>query len=227
MILIAVATLAAILETEPVWADRHRWPLRLLEAVLGLIFLLEYAARLWAAAEQPERREWKGRLYFLLSPAAMLDLFVVAGTLLPALGLPLMPLRLVRLLRILSLAKLGRTSSALRHIVTAVASRREELVLTAGFAGVLLVFGATSLYMLEGQTQPDQFGSIPRALWWSVVTMTTIGYGDVYPVTPLGRLAASVVAFGGIGLIALPTGILAAAFSESYRQEKHSSDDAP
>ncbi len=83
-----------------------------------------------------------------------------------------------------------------------------------------MLVSATALYMAEGAVQPQQFGSIPRALWWSVVTLTTIGYGDVTPVTPLGKMLAGVTAFLGVGLIAAPTGILAAAFSEAAHHKR-------
>jgi voltage-gated potassium channel len=79
------------------------------------------------------------------------------------------------------------------------------------------------MYWVEGPIQPDKFGSIPRSLWWAVITMTTIGYGDVYPITSMGRVIASLVAIAGIGLIAMPTGILAAAFSDAI--QKHKLDD--
>jgi voltage-gated potassium channel len=91
-----------------------------------------------------------------------------------------------------------------------------------------MLFGATALYWAEGDIQPDRFGSIPRALWWAVATMTTIGYGDVYPITPLGKVLASVTAILSIGLIAMPTGILAAAFSDGmdrHRRATHGKSD--
>jgi voltage-gated potassium channel len=111
-------------------------------------------------------------------------------------------------------------SSAWRHIGEAISSRRSELFLSL-FAGIgLMVFSATLLYLAEGDAQPDKFGSIPRALWWAVATLTTIGYGDIYPVTPIGKLLASVTAVTSIGLIALPTGILAAAFSDAMARHR-------
>jgi voltage-gated potassium channel len=84
-----------------------------------------------------------------------------------------------------------------------------------------MLVSATALYLVEGPEQPDKFGSIPRALWWAAVTLTTIGYGDVFPVTPLGKLLAAMTAMAGIGLIAAPTGILAAAFSEAFQRQHH------
>lgn len=228
---ILLATAAAILETEPAIVSLSPTLFGGLEIGFGALFLLEYVARLWTAAERPGGTPAGNRLRFVRSPAGLIDLAVIAATVLPFSGTTLMPLRLVRLLRIVRLAKLGRTSTAFIHILRAVSARREELTLTAGFAIVLLIVGATMLHWLEADVQPEAFGSIPRALWWAVVTLTTIGYGDVYPVTVAGKLAASVIAFAGIGLIAMPTGILAAAFSESYRSDVNArtakSDERP
>jgi voltage-gated potassium channel len=218
---IIVATAAAIVETEPlVTAGRER----LFDAAefgFGLFFLAEYAARLWTVVEEEGARSpWRRRLAFVRSPAAIFDLLAILSALLPFIGASGAMLRLVRLLRIFRLAKLGRMSAALSNLASAVLSRRFELAATVGLALMLVVFGATALYWIEGEIQPDKFGSIPRALWWAVVTLTTIGYGDVFPVTALGKLVAAFVAIAGIGLIAMPTGILAAAFSEACQRDK-------
>jgi voltage-gated potassium channel len=114
-------------------------------------------------------------------------------------------------------------SRAWRHVSTAVHSRRFELGLTLGMALVAMLVSATLLYWAEGEAQPDKFGSIPRSLWWSIVTLTTVGYGDVLPITPLGKFISAVVAIIGIGIIAMPAGIMAAAFSDAI--QKHRSDD--
>jgi voltage-gated potassium channel len=126
----------------------------------------------------------------------------------------------MRVLRLVRLAKLGRLSRAWNDIVSAVHSRRDELLLTLGLAFILILFSSTLMYWAEGGVQPDKFGSIPRSFWWAVVTLTTVGYGDVYPITPLGEFCAGLVAIAGIGVIALPTGILAAAFSDTVQRRK-------
>lgn len=124
----------------------------------------------------------------------------------------------------LRLARLGRLSNAWRLIGESVSSRRPELVLTLLAGLVVMLVSATLLYLVEGDVQPDKFGSIPRALWWAVATMTTIGYGDIYPVTPVGKLLAAIAAVTSIGLIALPTGILASAFSEALARHRAEAD---
>ncbi|WP_334180326.1 potassium channel family protein [Pseudoxanthomonas sp.] len=218
---ILIATVSAIVGTEPRVARTYAGTFSALELVLGIVFAAEYLARLWSVAERREAgvSPTVERLRFALSPSALLDLLIIVITLVPFFAINVMALRLVRLLRILRLAKLGRMSSALGLLYGVVASRKYELMVTLGLASTLLIFGASALYWIEGDLQPDKFGSIPRALWWAVITLTTIGYGDVYPITPAGKFVAGLVAISGIGLIAMPTGILASAFSEAMRKQ--------
>lgn len=217
---IVAASALAIIETEPTLDGPYgRW-FNLAETVLGVVFAAEYLARVWAQADNGQRGYgWKARLKFMVSPSAIVDLLATIASFTPA-GHGALILRVVRLLRILRLAKLGRMSQAWDHMIDAVASRREELILSLFIGMGLMVASASALYLVEGDVQPDKFGSIPRALWWAVATMTTIGYGDVYPVTPLGRFLAALTALTSIGLIAMPAGILASAFSEAVQKHK-------
>ncbi|NBB16868.1 ion transporter [Caulobacter sp. SLTY] len=219
-VLIVVASLVAITATEPTIYAPYARAFITAEWVFGGIFLVEYLARLWVAAERPGAGgPWKARLGFMFSFSGIVDLISVIATLTP--GTPAGPLlRAFRLMRVLRLAKLGRLSSAWRHMAEAVSSRRSELILSLGVGVGLMVLSATLLYLVEGDAQPDKFGSIPRALWWAVATLTTIGYGDIFPITPVGKLLASVTAITSIGLIALPTGILAAAFSDAMARHR-------
>lgn len=185
------------------------------------MFLIEYGARIWVAAENPAYAAgWRGRLRYVVSPTALVDLLALSPMLFVAYGSEVFLLRLVRLARILRLARLGRFSAAAAEIAAALRSRRYELGMSVALAGLLLLVSATLLYVAEGQHQPESFGSIPRAMWWSIATLTTVGYGDVYPVTPLGKVMAAITAVAGIGLIAMPTGILAAAFSDALQKRR-------
>ncbi|MEQ1510274.1 MAG: ion transporter [Sphingopyxis sp.] len=228
LLLIIAAVITAIIETEPMVMTGHETLFARLQIIFGLIFGVEYLMRIWVAAETPDSggdgiTAWTKRWHFIRSPSAIIDLVVVLASLMPLITGNTAALRLLRLVRIIGLARLGRLSAAMREIGRAVHSRRYELAVTAGLATILITFGATSLYWLEGDIQPDKFGSIPRALWWAVVTITTIGYGDAFPITALGKMAATVVAVAGIGLIAMPTGILASAFSDAM-QKHHGAD---
>jgi len=102
----------------------------------------------------------------------------------------------------------------------AVGSRRYELLASAAIALLLMFVSATAMYMVEGETQPENFGSIPRAIWWSMATLTTIGYGDTYPITVIGKIFAGITALASLALVAMPAGILAAAFSEAFQRSK-------
>jgi voltage-gated potassium channel len=219
VLLILLATLAAIVETEPQIYLSNPGGFEALELFFGSSFLLEYLARFWSVAEdRGSGSTLRRRLQFVLSPAALLDLAVIAAAFMPFLGVNASMLRLVRLVRIARLAKLGRMSSALHRLTRALWLRRYELTLTLAFAIGLLILGATALYWLEGDVQPAKFGSIPRSLWWAVTTLTTIGYGDVYPQTAAGKVVASLLALAGLGFVALPAGIMAGAMQEVLRE---------
>lgn len=214
-VLILVSVALAVLETEPALPVRFAAAMAGAEAVLGVVFAAEYLARLWTAAEgRPQ--PWRARLGFVVSPAGLADLLAVASAFLPSASAGLL-LRLVRLLRLLRLAKLGRLSRAWADMAAAIHERREALLLSFGLALVAVLIAATALYLVEGAVQPEAFGSIPRAAWWAVATLTTIGYGDAYPITPLGKALGAVAAVASIGLVALPAGILAAAFSDAMK----------
>lgn len=130
-------------------------------------------------------------------------------------------LRLLRLARMLRLARLDRFSQAWVSLAGALKSRSHELWLSAGVAGLLLLFSSCCLYVVEAAAQPEAFGSVPRALWWSIATLTTVGYGDVTPITALGKFFAGLTAVAGIGIIAMPTDILAAAFSDAFQKKRN------
>ena len=230
LVVIVLSVVSTVLQTEPTLDAGHEWLFEGLEMAFASVFALEYVLRLWTIVEDPHFRQplW-GRLRWAVGPLAIIDLVAWAPSLFVHLiaplyvvsGIaPLYILRILRLSRILRLAKLGRMSRAWTLIAEAVADRRFELMVTATIGVFMMLLSATLLYMVEGRAQPIQFGSIPRALWWSAMTLTTIGYGDVYPSTVLGKFLAVLTAVGGIGLIAAPTGILASAFSEAFQKHR-------
>ena len=221
---ILLTTLVLILETEPTLYEPYRvWFIAVETAVL-ILFGAEFLLRLWTCVENPG---YPSRLAFARSPAALFDLVVILAIGFSLVGLEGVVLRLLRLIRLLRVARLGHFSVALRNIGQAVAERRMELVISMVIAFGLLLLSASALYVIESAHQPEAFGSIPRAMWWSVATLTTVGYGDIVPVTPLGKMFAALTAITGIGLIAMPAGILASAFSAAMRRadKAHEPDD--
>lgn len=221
LLITLAAVTSAILSTEATIVEQYPGLFQPLEIGFGLIFLSEYVLRIWVAPE----REGPGsdaakRWHFVKSPSAIFDAIVIVACLAPFVATEASILRIFRLARVLMLAKLGKLSVAIQYLTVALADRRYELLVTVFLAGFLLLFGASALYWVEGDVQPDKFGSIPRALWWSIITLTTVGYGDVSPITPLGKIFASIVAVAGIGLVAMPAGIMAAAFSDAMQKQQ-------
>jgi len=218
--LIIVAVFSAILETEPAISGGRELMFDKLELAIGITFLVEYVARLWIAVENPKFAKSRfPRLRYALTPIAIIDLLAVLPTLFAFGGGSSLLLRFFRVLRMLRLAKLGRSSQAWDHIRNAAYEKRYEFGLILGLLVVTILVSSSLMYWAEADAQPDKFGSIPRALWWSIITLTTVGYGDVYPVTMLGRVLAAFLAVMGVCLIALPTGLFAASFTEAM--DKH------
>jgi voltage-gated potassium channel len=219
--LIVLNVLSVVVETvEPI--DR-RWGFLLHRFDLFSvgIFLIEYLARIWAAPADPRYAgPIRGRLRFIVTPMALVDLVAILPAFLPFVGVDLRFVRSLRLLRIIRVAKLARYITALRLFGDVARLKREELILTSCVLALMLLITASFMYFAENEAQPEVFSSIPAAMWWSVATLTTVGYGDVYPITALGRLLASFSAILGIGLFALPTAILGSGFIEEVEKRK-------
>lgn len=218
--MIFISLVLFTVETEPAIADRLGVVLNVLNLLVAGIFGVEYAMRVWCCVEDERYNGWRGRLRYALTPMALVDLLAFLPTFLVLGETSTYWLRLVRVLRILRVAKLGRYSSSMRIVVNSVRKGWRELVVTFTASMFFLYFSAVALYFVESEAQPEAFGSIPRAIWWAVATLTTVGYGDVYPVTPLGKICAGVVALIGVAIVALPAGILAGGFIEEFRARR-------
>lgn len=165
------------------------------------------------------------RTGYAVTWSSLLDLVVIVSFLLPMVGLESTVLRMLRAARLIRLARLGRYSVALGMTFDAIAERRFELAVSVIIAFGLMLLSSSALYLAEGNIQPEAFGSIPRAMWWSVATLTTVGYGDIIPVTPLGRVFAAMTALTGVGIIAIPTGLLVGAFADALRRARMAAQD--
>ncbi len=185
------------------------------EVISIVIFTIEYAARLWVAVEVPflsRMPAWRARLRFARRPAQVIDLVAILPFYLgPLLGLDLRVLRALRLLRFL---KLSRYSPAMHTLIRVLSNERRALM----GAGLLLLaavlFASTGIYYLEASAQPDKFGSVPESAWWAIATLTTVGYGDMAPVTPLGRVFGAMVMVTGLCILALPVAIISTGFAQ-------------
>ncbi|TVP89886.1 MAG: ion transporter [Pseudomonadaceae bacterium] len=218
-VLILAAVLVAILETEPTLVDAAPGFFWLVEWLFFIIFAIEFGLRLYVAPLNPEFSGRFGRLRYLFSFWALVDLLALLPFLLGSIDGNTFYLRIARLFRVLRIARLGRFTHAWELLGSAFSARRYELMVSAIVALVLLLVSSTFLFIFESAGQPEAFGSVPRALWWSVATLTTVGYGDVTPITAIGRFFAGMTAVAGIGLVAMPTGILAAAFSDAFQKQ--------
>ncbi|WP_114418881.1 potassium channel family protein [Marinospirillum perlucidum] len=222
-VLIVMASLAAVLETEASLREVAGGFFFQLEVFFALVFSIEYLLRLYAAGEDPRYHGLKGRIRYIFSFWALVDLLAIAPFFMGfIIQENAMSMRLLRVARLLRLSRLGRFSRAWESLVQALHARMYELLLSLALASFMLVVSAACLYAVEARHQPEAFGSIPRALWWSIATLTTVGYGDVTPLTPLGKVFAGFTAVAGIGIIAMPTGILAAAFSDAFQKQRNS-----
>lgn len=191
------------------------------EVVSVAIFTLEYLARVWVCVDGPRYSDgpaWRGRLRYMLSLYALIDLAAVLPAFLWMFLLP--DLRFLRIFRLVRLLKLARYSPALHTLGRVLAQERRALAASLVIMAGLLFFSATVIYFFERHAQPHVFGSIPAAMWWALATLTTVGYGDVVPVTQAGKLFGGLVMIFGMGVFALPIGILASGFaSEIQRRE--------
>ena len=192
----------------------------LFEAVSVGIFTVEYLLRVWSYTEDPRyAHPFRGRIRFILSPIQIMDLLAILPFFLHAfLGLDLRALRAVRLLG--RAARLSRYFSGLWTLGGVLWAKRYEMFTVMLVLLVMLVLASSLMYFAENHAQSEVFSSIPASMWWTIVTLTTVGYGDVTPVTPVGRLLAGVIAILGIGFFALPAGILGSGFLEEVQRRR-------
>lgn len=218
--LILINVTAVILSTVAAVEARFGQAFFAIELASGIIFTVEYVARLWVADLHPPLRGLgpvRARLRYARQPFALIDLIAVIPFWLPLLGGDLRVILLFRLLRFL---KLARYSPALRSLASALATERRALLASFVIIFGIVLMAATALHLIEAEAQPEKFGSIPAAMWWALVTVTTVGYGDVVPVTTLGKSIAGLVMLMGYALLALPIGIVATAFAREIHSRE-------
>jgi voltage-gated potassium channel len=187
-----------------------------------IIFVIEYLLRIWTAVEyQPDDSEHsngKFRLRFIFSPLMVVDFVAIAPTIL--FSFAGFDFRFLRVFRFLRLFKLMRYSPALASLASVFYEERRALIATLIIMLGLALFASSIMYYLEGSVQPEAFGNIPSALWWAFATLTTVGYGDVVPITATGKIVGAMIMIMGIGVYALPIGIIASGFAnEIHRRD--------
>ncbi len=227
--LILLNVIAVMIESVEGISNPYRDPLRAFEIFSVWAFTIEYGLRLWVCTEFPQfKSPILGRLRYACTPLAIIDLLAFLPFFLPMIiPLDLRFARMFRLLRLFRMFKLVRYAASLRLLGGVLKSKKEELVITLFVGIILLVFGSSLTYLVENPAQPEVFSSIPAALWWGVVTMTTVGYGDLYPITPMGKIIGAGMTILGIGMFALPAGILGSGLVEWIHKKNEGLQECP
>jgi voltage-gated potassium channel len=219
--LIIANVAAIILDSEASIGARYRVWFDLFEWLSVLLFTVEYGFRVWASVERADKRyaaPLRGRLRYMLSPLALVDLIAILPFYLSFL-LPV-DLRFMRVFRLFLIFKLTRYQASMSLLARVLRNEAGPIAAALFVLAMLLVVAASFAYLAEREAQPLVFASIPDAMWWAIVTMTTVGYGDMVPVTPLGRLLGGLIAVIGLGMVALPAGLLASGFSDQLHQRR-------
>lgn len=215
MLLIFLNITTLILESVQEINSKYGDFFRQVEIFSVIIFTIEYMLRVWSSAENPKyKKPVTGRLRYMGSTMAVVDLLAILPFYLSYLPIDLRFLRIIRLLRLFRLLKIVRYLKALNLIQAVLREKKEQLYLSVMFIFFLLIIISTLMFYVENDAQPNVFTSIPASMWWGIETLTTVGYGDMLPVTPYGRLLGGMISVLGIGLFALPAGILSSGLTE-------------
>lgn len=221
IVLILLNVIAIMLESVTTIYARYERAFWYFEVFSVVAFTVEYLARVWSSIDledTSDRSSIVGRIKYMLTPLALVDLIAILPFYLTF--YVSLDLRFLRGLRLLRLFKLARYSPALGALLDVIQKEAEALLAALVVLLILLVMSAGGIYILENEIQPEPFGSIPGAMWWAIVTLTTLGYGDVVPVTTGGKIFGGLIGLLGIGMIALPAAIMASGFAENIRARK-------
>lgn len=231
IVLISLNVLAIVLESEAGFFKRYELPLLWFEIFSIMVFTIEYVLRVWSCVDTPTPDSnrsgtadslFRQRLRYMMTPMALIDLISIAPSYIAFfVGIDLRFLRVVRLLRVF---KLTRYSGAMYVLLSVLREEASSLMAAFFILFVLLIVASSGIYLIEHDVQPDTFGSIPSSMWWAMATLTTVGYGDVVPITNGGKFFGGCITLVGMGMVALPAGILASAFSDQLhrRREQYS-----
>ena len=227
MALILFSVASVFITTFPI-SDKAVTVMTRIEEWSLIVFTAEYLLRIWTADYlYPNNGKVKSRIKYVTSGMAIIDLISILPFFLPMiLPVNLVGIRAFRLVRLLRIFKLNRYSDALSSIGEVFRKKSQEIFVSIFFVFILLVISSLLIYYAEHDAQPEQFANAFSGLWWAVATLTTVGYGDIYPVTVLGRILGTIIAIMGIGMVAVPTGILSAGFVEILEQKNSSKQES-
>ena len=224
IVLIFINIIALVLESVATINAKYGELFVVLEVVSVAIFTVEYLLRVWSSVENPKvKNPVTGRLRYMGSTMAVIDLFAILPFYLSFLPVDLRFIRIIRLFRLFRLLKIVRYLKALNLIQAVLRERKEQIYLSVMFIFFLLLCISTIMFYVENEAQPNTFSSIPSSMWWGIETLTTVGYGDMLPITPLGRILGGMISVLGIGLFALPAGILSSGLTEHLQKDGNAS----
>lgn len=218
--LIIANVISVILESDADLFQLYYHQFIIFEVFSVSIFAVEYLLRLWCCPENPDNTfsDTRARLKWIRSPLAIIDLIAILPVIIQSFFF--VDLRFLRLLRLLRILKLSRYSVSLRMLLKVLARESSSLQAMLFILIILIILASSGIYLVEQKAQPETFGSIPKSMWWAVVTLTTVGYGDVTPITPLGKIFGACITVLGIGIAALPAGILASGFANELSDRR-------
>lgn len=227
MSLILLSIVAIILESITEIYIRLEKELHIFNLSTIIVFTIEYLLRLYVSdLTHPSKNRVRSAIKFMFSPYGLIDLLAILPFYLPMFfKIDLRFLRALRLTRFLRILKVNRYNNSLNLIWTVIKEKRSELVVTGFLTFLILLISSFLMYYVEGEEQPELFPNILSSFWWAIATLTTVGYGDVYPVTGLGKLISGIIALLGIGLVALPTGIISAGFITKIEKNKKKKEE--
>ena len=222
--LIIFNIIAVLLETVDSIYSVYSFEFLIFERFSTIIFLIEYILRIWVCIEEKiKKNKLMTRLKYATTWPAIIDLLAVLSGLLPMIFE--VDLRILRALRMLRLLKFSRYFKVMNLLLGVLKEEKQSFLAAMFLLTIAMLIASTGIYMFEKDTQPDKFGSIPEAMWWAIATLTTIGYGDVTPVTGMGKFFGAIIAIIGIGVVALPSGILASGFTDQLKRRQAQYED--
>jgi voltage-gated potassium channel len=229
MTLIVLNVVALVLDTVPVIKESLGTFFRVFEVFSVAVFTIEYIMRIYVSdITYPSSNRFKSALKFTFSVFGLIDLLAILPFYLPFLiKIDLRFLRVLRLMRFMRVFKINRYNNSLTLIYSVIKEKKSELAITGFVALLILLIASFLMFDIEGNVQPDKFPNMLSCLWWAIATLTTVGYGDVYPVTGMGKFLSAVIAVLGIGLVALPTGIISAGFIDKIGKSKKEHKTCP
>ncbi len=221
--LIILNIVAVLLETVDSIYTIYKFHFLLFERISTFIFLVEYLLRVWVSVEKISNGQKESKLItrvkYMCTWPAIIDLLAVLSGLIGMLFE--VDLRILRALRMLRLLKFSRYFKVMNLLLGVLKEERQSFLAAMFLLTIAMLIASTGIYIFEKDAQPDKFGSIPEAMWWAVATLTTVGYGDVTPITAMGKIFGALITIIGIGTVALPSGILASGFSDQLKRRKN------